>query len=118
MTSYNSGDIVLVPFPFTNQKTGKKRPAVIISTRLYNIERPDLIIMAITSRLKATPTLGETTVQDWRQAGLLKPSVIKPVITTIEKSLVIKIMGQLTQQDRFRLSKSLDTILGSLSSTA
>ena len=93
MTSYNNGDIVLVPFPFTNQKTGKKRPAVIISSPQYNIERPDLIIMAVTSRIKTRSVLGETLIQDWQPAGLLKPSVIKPVITTIEKNLSSRSWG-------------------------
>ena len=54
MTSFSSGDIILVPFPFTNQKTTKKRPAVVISSQAYNGERPDLIIMAVTSQIKPT----------------------------------------------------------------
>ncbi len=29
---FSFGDVVLVPFPFTNQTTSKHRPAVIIST--------------------------------------------------------------------------------------
>ena len=36
MTDYNFGDIVLVPFPFTDQSTVKKRPAVIVSSDAYN----------------------------------------------------------------------------------
>ena len=51
-------------------------------------------------------------VQDWQAAGLLKPSAIKPVITTIEKPLVIKTMGQLRPHDRTALKESLETILG------
>ena len=35
MTSYNFGDVVLVPFPFTDQTTNKKRPAVVISSDVY-----------------------------------------------------------------------------------
>ena len=87
MTSFSSGDIILVPFPFTNQKTTKKRPAVVISSQAYNGERSDLIIMAVTSQIKPTPIIGEVMIQSWQDAGLLKPSVIKPVITTIEKKL-------------------------------
>ena len=50
MTSFEFGDIILVPFPFTDQSATKKRPAVVISSETYNTERPDLIIMAVTSQ--------------------------------------------------------------------
>jgi mRNA interferase MazF len=36
MTDYKFGDIVLVPFPFTDQTTTKKRPAIIVSSNAYN----------------------------------------------------------------------------------
>ena len=39
MTSFEFGDIALVPFPFTDQSTAKKRPAVIISSKTYNAAR-------------------------------------------------------------------------------
>ena len=38
MTTYNHGDVILVPFPFSNQSATKKRPAVVISSNAYNIE--------------------------------------------------------------------------------
>jgi mRNA interferase MazF len=112
MTPFKFGDIVLVPFPFTDQSASKKRPAVIISSNVYNTERPDLIIMAVTSQIKATSIIGDVYVQDWQAAGLLKPSAIKPVITTIEKSLVIRTMGRLKDNDRIALQEGLKVILG------
>lgn len=48
MTAYSFGDIVLVPFAFTDQSAAKKRPAVVVSSDAYNQKRPDIIIMAIT----------------------------------------------------------------------
>ncbi len=44
-------DIVLVPFPFSDQTAVKKRPAVIISSSQYNTTSQDIIIMAVTSRI-------------------------------------------------------------------
>ena len=59
------GDIILVPFPFTDQSTSKKRPAVIISTARYNAERPDFIIMAITSQIRDQRQFGDAVVVAW-----------------------------------------------------
>ena len=69
-TDYEFGDIVLVPFPFTDQSTIKQRPAVIIPVRLYQRERADLIILAVTSQVRSGNTVGEVQVKDWKQAGL------------------------------------------------
>jgi mRNA interferase MazF len=46
------GDVVLVPFPFTDQSGIKKRPAVVVSSNNYNVSRRDLLIMAITSQVR------------------------------------------------------------------
>lgn len=44
------GDVVLVPFPFTDQTAAKKRPAIVVSSDAYHRERPDVIVVAVTSR--------------------------------------------------------------------
>ncbi len=48
----------------------------------------------------------------WKEAGLLKPSVLKPVLTTIERSLVLRKLGHLEEEDRNTLQRVLQTILG------
>ena len=112
MTAYSFGNIVLVPFPFTDQSAVKKRPAVVVSSDAYNQKRPDIIIMAVTSPMRSAGYFGDIAVNQWQQAGLLKPSVIKPIVTTIEKSLVIKKLGQLHKEDRKSLRESFYKILG------
>ena len=64
-TPYNFGDVVLVGFPFTNLQTTKKRPAVIISSQSYQQNRPDVILMAITSQVRQPLATGEALLQDW-----------------------------------------------------
>lgn len=110
MTGFEFGDVVLVPFPFTDQSSTKKRPAVVVSSQPYNAARPDLIIMAVTSQARPEHTF-DIPVRDWQHAGLLKASVVKPVIATIEKPLVIKRLGRLSEQDRTTLTESLKAIL-------
>ena len=112
MTTYKFGDIVLVPFPFTDQTTTKKRPAVVVSSKEYNTGRPDLIIMAITSRLHQVDKLGEKLVSEWQKAGLIKPSGFKPILATIENTLVLKKLGSLPKEDCHTLSLILQEIIG------
>ena len=111
-TIYRFGDLVLVPFPFTDQTATKKRPAVVVSSDGYNNARPDVILMAVTGHLSGYPRIGEVVVSDWKSAGLLKASTIKPILTTIERTLVIRFLGQLGQQDLSALKGALRMILG------
>jgi len=112
MTSCRYGDVVLVTFPFTNLQVTKKRPAVIISSLPYNQAKSDFILMAITSQIKNECSFGEYILQDWQQAGLLKPSMIKPLIATLEQNKIVKRMGQLSNTDQKMLDTIIQTILG------
>lgn len=111
-TGYSFGDIVLVNFPFTNQVGQKQRPATVISSAAYQRQRPDVILMAVTSQVRPSLGFGEALVQDWQGAGLLKPSVLKPVVFTAEKTIVRKVLGRLKAQDQQALRKIIETIFG------
>ena len=110
--AYSFGKVVLVPFPFTDQSGTKKRPAVILSSHSYNTNRHDLIIMAITSQVRMPLGSGEGLIADWETAGLIKPSVLKPVLTTIEQNLVLRTMGTLSDADLRTLNKIITQIIG------
>jgi mRNA interferase MazF len=106
------GDVVLVAFPFTNQVGTKQRPAIVVSSRAYAIERPDVVLMAITSQLRPSPAFGEVWLKDWQGAGLIKPSAIKPILATFEQRLVLRRLGALTPADCTALAQALALILG------
>jgi mRNA interferase MazF len=112
MTACSFGDVILVPFPFTDQSQSKQRPAVVVSSARYNTERPDLVLMAITSQVRSPPAFGESSVLDWQAAGLIKLSVIKPVLATLDQRLVRKTLGRLSETDRSALKDTLRLILG------
>jgi len=72
-------------------------------------EHEDLIIvMGITS---VEGALGTVTLKQWREAGLLYPSFIKPIIATMSSSKVIKVLGKLMMTDRNRLKMALVKLL-------
>jgi mRNA interferase MazF len=110
------GDIVLVPFPFTDQTASKQRPAVVISTADYNSARPDIILMAVTSQLRASAAYGEVWLAQWQDAGLLKPSAVKPVVATLEQNLVLRRLGALGVVDAQTLRAAIEAIIGSTGS--
>ncbi len=97
MTSCDQGDILLVPFPFTDQQTTKRRPAVVVSGKTYNQTHPDIILAPVTSQIHRA--LDTVELMDWQQAGLIKPSVVKPILSSFEGDLIIRQLGQLSPRD-------------------
>ena len=112
MTNYERGNVILVPFPFTDQTAAKKRPAVIVSSDSHNSTASDIVIMAITSKRGRTTVAEDCLIRDWQDAGLLKPSAIKPVIATIEQSLILRKLGSLSRSDLMETENVLRHLLG------
>ena len=112
MTRFEFGDVVLVRVPFTDQRGWKQRPAVVVSGAAYGQARSDVILMAVTSRVRSPRGFGEIVIEDWDAAGLLKPSIIKPVLFTIEQRLVVRVLGRLIENDRAALKKGFRNLMG------
>lgn len=112
MTNYEFGDLILVPFPFTDHETTKKRPAVVVSSAKYNSERPDVVLVAVTSAKAGHVYFGDVNVELWKEAGLLKPSTLKAIFSTLEKRLIYRKLGKLQSEDKAALHRMLLTSLG------
>lgn len=97
MIAYDQGDVLLVPFPFTDQSGLKQRPAIVLSCRSYNQARDDVILAPVTSQVSSVPD--EVTLTDWSGAGLIKPSVVKPLLSSFEGRLVRRKLGALSAPD-------------------
>lgn len=105
-TTYKKWDIILVPFPFTNLKTTKKRPALIISPDEYN-EKLYVVIAFITSKLDIENRLGDYKIKEWEKSNLPKPSMIRMKFATIDKSIIVKKIGRLSEKDMNEFKKLL-----------
>ena len=97
-TPCRRGDIVLVPFPFTDLSTTKQRPAVILSSEQYHSVTGDCLIAAITSIVPSTLAPGEVLLSraDQMAGGLLKSSIVKVgKLLTIDRRLIRRTIGRL-----------------------
>ena len=112
MTAYRRGDVVLVPFDFTDRSGTKWRPAVVVSSDHYNRATPDLLIASITGNLKAIAHPGDHLLVEWQEAGLLKPSLAQTKLATVEAPLIRRKLGTLSSSDMAALDRGLRVALG------
>jgi mRNA interferase MazF len=108
---YEFGDVVLVSFPFTSQVGSKQRPAVVVSSLSHNSTKPDIVLMAVTSQFRPSATLGEVWLGDWKAAGLLEPSVVKPVFATLLQTIINRQLGTLSASNQTTLKSAIHQIL-------
>jgi len=96
------GDIILVPFPFTDLTELKTRPAlVLISTEL------DVTVSFITSQIKWQES-SDLRIEPDELNGLKKPSLIRlSKLATIEKKLVIGKLGMLMDSELKQVNREL-----------
>jgi mRNA interferase MazF len=115
MTPCKRGDVVLLPFPFTDLSATKQRPAVVISSEEFNARQRDIIVLAITSQIPSTPGPDDYPLSrgDQEAAGLPKPSLVKcGKLLTIDQRLIRKAMGRLPPETLTRLTQRLLGLLG------
>ena len=91
MPNFKQGDVIKVPFPYTDRPTRQSRPALVISTGKLEKRHGLLWVAMITSaRNRAWPE--DVPVSNLKMAGLPFPSVIRSAkIATIEASDAAKI---------------------------
>ena len=98
----SKNNVVLLPIPFTNLKSLKVRPAIVIGRN-----GADLFLVPISSVFSNT----DFPVKEWRAAGLNVPSGVKAQLATVEERLVVKRVGTLAAADRQLLDARLRTWL-------
>lgn len=107
----STGDVILVPFKFADSDELKPRPAIIVSVSEFHDSRSDAVMLALTGQ-RGRNYFGDCEIQDWRAAGLAKPSTAKGVFRTIDRSLVYHKLGALTPTDYERIKESVRQIFG------
>lgn len=106
-TNYQAGDVLLIDFPFTKGAQSKLRLALV----LLDTGDADILVARMTSRTVTTPY--DVPLTDWRQAGLLVPSIVRlHKLATLEKVQIDRVLGRVEPGDRQKVSAVLRQIFG------
>lgn len=111
MTVYNRGDVILVGFVFSDESGRKLRPAIVISSAAYNRARQEVIVAAVTSNVRRR-FFGDYLIANWKEAGLLFPSVATAILRTVRRSMIDRKLGSMPKPDLEIFDRQLRRSLG------
>ena len=107
----SQGELVLIPVPFTDLSSQKRRPVIIISSTVYNRVSRDIIVVAVTSNLAIVAHSLSLVSADLRSGTLKQTSRVRADrIYTLEQSLIVKSFGILTSEALDRIHAEIQTI--------
>ncbi|TEB04757.1 PemK-like protein [Pelotomaculum schinkii] len=107
MTSFNPGDVVLVPFPFSDLSGVKKRPALLLAVAN---KLQEMVCLMLTS-LPGKGVLCHS-VASWKAAGLLKHTTARlHRIFTIDRALALGKLGKIDDEEYMEILAKVVTLL-------
>jgi len=110
--AFERGDVVRVPFPYTDRSTRQHRPALVVSAGGIGESGSLLWVVMITSA-ENRPWPGDVSLgESYRDAGLPAPSVIRPCKIALIEARHAEPLGRLAPSRIAEVTNSLREILG------
>lgn len=99
------GDVVVIPFPFSDLTQSKRRPSLVLAT----LEGEDLILCQITSQATTDRHAVAIEDSDFESGGLKLASYVRPLrIFTADRKIVLYKIGHLK---RAKLLEVVDKVV-------
>lgn len=111
MTPLLTHAVVLVPFPFTDRASQKRRPAAVLSEPSFQQSSGHLLLAMVTSARQSQWPL-DWPIQNRESAGLPQPCLVRFKLFTLDERLVLNVLGALTSQDREGVMERLRRLVG------
>ena len=99
------GDIVLIPVPFTDLSSQKRRPVIVVSNNQYNGKTGDVVVVAMTSNPQITDYSFSVTSSNLVKGTLNRPGKVRvDKIYTMSQTMIAKTFSRVspTTLDRIR----------------
>lgn len=103
-------DVVVVPFPYSDQLAEKRRPALVISND--KLHDQGFVWIAMITGAGKDHRAGDLVIEDRASAGLPGASMVRTLkIATIEPARIVRRMGTLAKAERAPVRKAVLTFL-------
>lgn len=103
--AYAQGEVLVLPFPYSDRLAEKRRPALVVSKPALERAHGLVWVAMITS---GAPKKDDVAISDLTRAGLAAASVVRPTkLATIEPHRVLRAAGRLSKSD---LAETLKTV--------
>jgi mRNA interferase MazF len=100
-------DLVVLPFPYADQLTEKRRPAIIVS-KPWLAEAHGIVWAVMVTSADNAGWESDIPIVDVEAVGLRTPSIIRPAkIATVDISRIVRIAGRLGERERDALAARL-----------
>ena len=107
-------DVVVVPFPFTDRRASKRRPALAFSTAEFSAEAGHTVLAMITSA--DNPSWPLDVPIDSGHSGLRAASKVRMKLFTLDNRLILRKVGSLHDVDRRAVEQAMVRLFGAVSS--
>ncbi|MDO8863483.1 type II toxin-antitoxin system PemK/MazF family toxin [Haliea sp. E1-2-M8] len=105
-------DVVVVPFPFTDRSTEKRRPALVLSAGArFNVAAGHAVMAMITSARHSSWPL-DVEIKHLQNTGLSAASLVRMKLFTLDLRLVIRKAGALHAEDASRVREAVGKLFG------
>ncbi|MBF0471839.1 MAG: type II toxin-antitoxin system PemK/MazF family toxin [Gammaproteobacteria bacterium] len=105
--TYNRFTVVRVPFPFTDKTASKRRPALVISDeKRFNRPSGHLVLAMITTAKQSCWPL-DVPLHSSEDAGLSVASIVRMKLFTLDQSLILGQLGELSAPDATTVQQHL-----------
>jgi mRNA interferase MazF len=104
----SQGDIVLIPVPFTDLSSTRRRPVIVISNDQYNQNTVDMVVVAMTSYVEPHPHSFVITSADLVSGTLNRPSRVRvDKVYTLAQRITVKTFGRVNDATLARIRQML-----------
>jgi len=105
-------DLLLVPFPFSDQSGRKVRPIIVISNNNFNENSEDILIVGVTSNVNKGEYNLKLENKDLEDGKLITNCTIKVEnILKLDKNLIIKRIGKIKSEKLIEINKVINKLI-------